>query len=84
MICSRCGKKIDDIVVKIEQKVTLYKVTDEGLYTPFGNVSEPTFEYLCPDCLNRYAETMKQLNEDFRGKYLVDMVEVVDDVQYGE
>ena len=84
MICSRCNKKIDDIVVKIKQEVTLYKVTEDGLYTPFGNVSEPTYEYLCPDCLEKYAEVMNLMNEDFNGKYLADMVEVIDDVQYGE
>ena len=84
MICSRCNKKIEDIVIRIEQKIDLYKITDQGLYSPFGNISEPTYEYLCPECFEKYVECMNQLNEDFNGKYLVDMVEIVDDVQYGE
>lgn len=84
MICSRCCKEIKDLVIDIKQKVDLYKITEQGLYSPIGNISEETHEYLCPECFEKYAQCMQQLNEDFEGKYLVDLVEIVDDVQYGD
>ena len=84
MICSRCNRKIEDLVIDINQKVNVYKITEEGLYSPVGNISEETHEYLCPECFEKYAKCINQLNEDFNGKYLADFVEIVDDVQYGD
>ena len=84
MICSRCNKEIKDLVIDIRQKIDIYKVTKENLYSPIGNISEETHEYLCPECFDKYVQCINQLNEDFNGKYLADMVEVVDEVQYGD
>lgn len=84
MICSRCGKKIEDFVIVLKQEINVLKKTEQGNFEQYGSINEPTFEYLCPDCLDKYAECLNQLNQDYSGKYLIDMVEVIDDVQYGE
>lgn len=85
MICSRCGKTINenDVVVRIEQKIEVYKLSRSNIFTPIGgNLSEPTSELLCEYCFNKYADCIDTLNEDYNGKLLADMVEIVDDIVY--
>lgn len=84
MICSRCGRKLETIAIRIEQRMDVYKITEQGVFQPTGNLSEPTNEYLCDYCFDKYAECLDSLNQDYNGKLLVDMVEVIDDIQYGE
>lgn len=82
MICSRCGKKLENIAIMIKSSVVLLKITEDGRFSPVDNVSEPTCEYLCEDCFNAYADCLNTLNEAYEGKYQMNPVEVVDDVQY--
>ena len=84
MRCSRCGKEIDDLVVTVKQDIQILRKTENGLFENYGTVNGSAFEYLCPDCFDKYVEHLDSLNRDYNGKYLVDMVEIVDEVQYGD
>ena len=84
MICSRCGMPLKDIVIRIEQKLDVYKIATSGILTPLSNLSEPTSEFLCERCFEKYANCIDTLNDEYQGQFLVDMVEVIDDIQYGD
>lgn len=83
MICSRCGKEIKDIYTKISTGFEVVSLTEEGCSVRYSNISEPTSEILCSDCFNEYCECIDSLNKKNNGLLIVDMVEVIDDVQYG-
>ena len=82
MVCSRCGKKLEDIAIMIKSSITPLKIMEDGRMKPVDNISEPTCEYLCIDCFDEYANCLNTLNEAYSGKYVANMVDVVDDVQY--
>lgn len=82
MNCSRCGKEITDLMVSIKQEVKILRKTKIGTFEPYGTVNGTTFEYVCPECFEKYSECLDKLNKDYNGKYLIDMIEVVDEVQY--
>lgn len=83
MICSRCGKEITDMYVRINTSFEVIKITEEGCHTPYSNLSEPTSEILCQDCFNDYCECLDSLNKMNDGVLVADMIQVIDDVQYG-
>lgn len=81
-ICSRCGKPIRDITIKITSHYEILKNTEVGTVSEFNNVSEVTSEYLCGDCFDKYCECLDSLNTCPAPVELA--TEIVDDVQYGE
>lgn len=83
-ICSRCNKEIEDLMIKIETTYQVLKKADTGVLIPYNNLSEPTSELLCPECFDLYSKCMDQLNEEYEGSYIANMVEVIDDIQYGD
>lgn len=83
MICSRCGKELTDMYVRINTSFEVVKITEEGCHTPYSNLSEPTSEILCQDCFNDYCECLDSLNKMNDGVLVADMIQVIDDVQYG-
>lgn len=83
MICSRCGKDIKDMYVKILTSFEVVSLTEEGCAVPYSNISEPTSETLCTECFNDYCNCLNSLNESNNGELLVDMIQVIDEVQYG-
>lgn len=82
--CSRCGKVIDKTVIRLENTIQVYKISETGVMVPYNNLSEPTSEILCPECFDKYCQAIDRLNEEYSGMYLADMVEVMDDIQYGD
>lgn len=84
MRCSRCGQKISDMVIELSSSVTPMKIINGGQLIPVENTSEPTREFLCVPCFNLYADCLDQLNQEYNRKYQVSMIEMVDDVQYGD
>lgn len=85
MICSRCEKTFNegDLFYEIGQYITINYLTEEGVINQIQNLSEPTHEYLCEDCFNLYVEKMNELMHEYDTKRLVNLVEVIDDVQFG-
>lgn len=81
--CSRCGKDLQDIAIELKSSATIWKVSENGILKPIENTSDETREYLCLDCFDKYAELLDQLNEFDNKKYPFNLVEVVDDVQFG-
>lgn len=82
--CSRCGKILEDIIIKVDSSVTPMKIVDGCQLVPVDNVRETTSEHLCLDCFNAYANCINQLNQAYDGIYQASMVEVIDDIQYGD
>lgn len=83
MICSRCGRDLDKVYIKITTSFEVVSITEEGCSVPYENISEPTSEFLCLDCFNEYCDLIERMNQSNEGKLIADMVQVVDDVQYG-
>lgn len=83
MICSRCGRELDKMYIKITTSFEVVSITEEGCSVPYENVAEPTSEFLCLDCFNEYCDLIENLNKSNDGKLIADMVQVVDEVQYG-
>ena len=85
MICSRCEKTFNkgEMFYEIGQYITINHITEEGVINQIQNLSEPTHEYLCEDCFNLYVEKMNELMHEYDTKKLVNLVEVIDDVQFG-
>lgn len=83
MICSRCGRELDKMYIKITTSFEVVSITEEGCSVPYENVAEPTSEFLCLDCFNEYCDLIENLNKSNDGKLITDMVQVVDEVQYG-
>ena len=81
--CSRCGKELKDYIVKVTTSFEIFKVTDNGVFVPFNNVSDPTSEYLCADCFDEYSKCIDRLNHINGGLYTQDVTKIVDDIQYG-
>ena len=86
MICSRCGKEIgkNNLFVDVAQAVALLNETDEGIIERSDNVGDTTREYLCEDCFKEYCDKINELTESSTQKRYVNMVEVIDDVQFGD
>lgn len=86
MICSRCGKEIarDTLFVELSQSIKVLKITQEGEIECTSNVGDTTREFLCEDCFNAYYEKIIELEEENTQKKYVNMVEVIDDVQFGD
>lgn len=82
--CSRCGNVIEKTVIRLENTIQVYKISETGVMVPFNNLAEPTSEILCPKCFDKYCKAIGTLNEEYNGMYLADMVEVMDDIQYGD
>lgn len=80
--CSRCGQDLEDTLIKLENNITVYKISDTGVMIPYHNLEEPTSEFLCPECFEKYCDCLDELNKEYDGRYLVNLVEVIDDVQY--
>lgn len=80
--CSRCGIELNGIMIKITTSYQVYKNTSEGLVEEYNNTSEATSEMLCPNCFDKYCNCLDTLNKDYEGRYVANMVEVVDDIQY--
>lgn len=81
-VCSRCGKPIKDITIKITSHYEIIKNTEYGTFSEFNNLSDATSEYLCEECFDKYCECINTLNTL---PSPVDLAtEIVDDVQYGE
>lgn len=80
--CTRCGKVLDEFMIDIKSDISIYKKTSMGNFENYGSKLNPTHEYVCPECFDKYVDCLKQLNEEYNGKYLIDMVEVIDEVQY--
>ena len=79
-VCSRCGRLIPSIIIKITTHYEILKNTEQGTLSEFNNVSDATSEYLCGDCFDRYCECINSLNTI---PAPVDMAtEIVDNVQY--
>lgn len=85
MICSRCEKTFNkgDLFYEIGQYITINYLTEEGVINQIQNLSEPTHEFLCEECFNSYVDKMNELMHDYDIKKLVNLVEVIDDVQFG-
>lgn len=84
MICSRCGKELKDFYVNISTTFKVVELSEEGCSIPFSNISEPTQEYLCAECFNDYCNCIDSMNQKNNGMLVLNMVEVIDDVQYGD
>lgn len=82
--CSRCCKSIEKTVIRLENTIQVYKISETGVMVPYNNLTEPTSELLCPECFEKYCKCIDELNKEYEGMYLADMVEVVDDIQYGD
>ena len=84
MICSRCDKKLENgtLFYEVGQTVAINRITEEGIFDKISNLSEPTHEYLCEDCFNLYVDKMNELMEETQTRKLVNMVEIIDDVQF--
>lgn len=82
--CSRCGKTIEKTVIRLENTIQVYKISETGVMVPYNNLTEPTSELLCPECFEKYCKCIDELNKEYEGMYLADMVEVVDDIQYDD
>lgn len=82
--CSRCARTIGDALIRVENSIQVFKVSDTGVLVPYSNLSEPTSELLCPECFEKYAQCLDELNKEYNGAYIADMVEVIDDIQYGD
>lgn len=82
--CSRCCKELSTIAVRLESSVVPLKIINGCQMVPVENTEEPTCEILCPECFSLYADCLNQLNMAYNGQYRVNMVEMVDDVQYGD
>lgn len=82
MICSRCGRTLKEYFVTIRQELKLYRFKEDGLVTQVPNTGEPTSEILCEECYVEYADKINELNREFQQKSLINMVEVVDEIQY--
>lgn len=80
--CSRCGKEINNLLIRVETKFIPSKVSDTGLLEPVANLSEGTSELLCEECFNKYCDCIDSLNVELDDEYLSNMVEVIDDIQY--
>ena len=78
--CSKCGKNIESIVIKVTAHYEILKNTDAGLLSEYNNVSEATSEILCEECFDKYCDCMESLNDCCCN---LDFTEIVDDVQYG-
>lgn len=81
--CSRCGKTIKDMFVRIESSITVSTVTPDGRIENCNNMKDSTAELLCEDCFNKYCDCLNQLNNSYDNSALNTIVEVVDDIQYG-
>lgn len=81
--CSRCGREIDNLIIKISTKYEILKNTDQGLISEYNNISEPTSEILCEKCFNMYCDCIDALNTTVENP-LSDYTTIVDDVQYGD
>lgn len=84
IVCSRCGKIIDDVVIRVESSIVVFKPEPNGMMTPYNNLKEPTSEMLCLDCFDKYAKCLNSLNQDLESNRIANMVEVVDSLQYGD
>lgn len=82
--CSRCGKTFDDFFVKVTTNYEIIKLEESGLQTMYNNISDATSEFLCKECFDKYCDCLDSLNAEYEGKYLANMVEIVDDIQYGD
>lgn len=82
--CSRCGKLIDDVVIRVESSITVFKPEPNGMMTPFNNLKEPTSEMLCLDCFDKYTKCLDSLNQDTENSRIANMVAVIDSLQYGD
>ena len=82
LVCSRCGAPLKDMFIILRSSVTLVKISSNGSFVPAENAAEPTSEHLCMSCFEKYANCLNSLNEEYEGVYAVNMVDVVDDVQY--
>lgn len=82
--CSRCGKDINDFFIKVTTKYEIIKLEESGLETAYNNISDDTSEYLCKECFDKYCDCLGSLNAEYEGKYLANMVEIIDDIQYGD
>lgn len=81
--CSRCGRQIEDLTIKITTHYEILKNTEEGSFSEFNNINEATSEYLCEDCFNLYCDCLNKMNENIITP--VDIAtEIVDDVVYGD
>ena len=83
-ICSRCGKVIDDVAIKIATSYHPYQISSQGVLIPLNNFIESTSEFLCADCFEKYSKCIESLNEEFEGRYFASMVDIVEDVCYDE
>jgi hypothetical protein len=82
LVCSRCGKPLEDMYFLVKSSVSVIKITKDGRHKPVENTTQPTSETLCYDCFDRYVDCIDQLNKEYNGTYQVNMVEVIDNVQY--
>lgn len=86
MICSRCEKDIEkgEFVVEVCQKITLFKIREDGLLTRYDNVSEETREILCEDCFHDYDQALINLNEVSEKKNALNKVKLLKEVTYDD
>lgn len=84
MKCSRCGRDVSDLIIRLDSSVVPLKIINGNQLVPVENTEEPTREYLCVPCFNLYADVLDTLNKEYDRRYQVSMIEMVDDVQYGE
>lgn len=84
MICSRCDKKLENgtLFYDISQSISINGISEEGIFDRISNLSDPTHEYLCEDCFNLYVNKMNELMEETQTRKLVNMVEIIDDIQF--
>jgi len=65
--CSRCARTIGDALIRVENSTQVFKVSDTGVLVPYSNLSEPTSELLCPECFEKYAQCLDELNREYNG-----------------
>lgn len=60
--CTKCGQDLKDLIIETSLHIRTFRKRSDDSFENIQNANLTSVEYLCPECFNKFKDTIGKFN----------------------